>query len=377
MTGMEPATRPAGWYANLLLVIISLLTGLLIAEGATRIWKAEPLFSWVDFSQSIVGCASTFDSYTGWEPEPSRQGMNREQRPVTILPNGLRSNGTPPPESDMRILAVGDSYTFGDQVGDHETWPAAMERRLAIPVLNGGVCGYGMDQTVLRAQELMPRFRPNVLIVSLIPTDIWRAQSSELYSKRKPYFSLQDGIPVLQNVPLKPPETPSGMAGLVSRGLDYMNDHSLLMRSMPNVRNRLKMYQDKAYIEVHEEGLDVSCRLLEQVRDTADRFGAEPYLLMLYKYRDINNRMALNSGARPEPGDRNMEFLVQALKLMECSRAAGIPVIDIFSAFEQLHKDDGRNAVSALYSDHMNAAGNEFVADYIAQQLGNRVHRDR
>lgn len=77
---MQPATRPAGWYANLLLVIISLLTGLLIAEGATRIWKGEPLFSWVDFSQSIVGCASTFDSYTGWEPEPSRQGMNRVHR---------------------------------------------------------------------------------------------------------------------------------------------------------------------------------------------------------------------------------------------------------------------------------------------------------
>ena len=38
------------------------------------------------------------------------------------------------------------------------------------------------------------------------------------------------------------------MAGLVSRGLEYMNDRSLLIRSMPDVRNRLKMYQNKACI---------------------------------------------------------------------------------------------------------------------------------
>ena len=374
---METDKKPAGWYANLLLVVISLLTGLLIAEAATRVWMGEPVFKWVDFSQSIVSCASAFDSYAGWKPEPSRQGVNREQRPVTILPNGLRSNGSRPPESDMRILATGDSYTFGDQVGDHETWPAAMERQLAIPVLNGGVCGYGVGQTVLRSQELMPRFRPDILIVSMIPTDIWRAQSSEIYSERKPYYSLKNGTPVIQNVPLRPPETPSGIAGFFSRVLEYMNNYSLVMRSMPNLRNRLQMFRNKAYVEVHDEGLEVSCGLLEQVRDTAGRFGAEPYLLMLYKYRDINNRIALNNGASPEPGDRNMEFLLKALKLMDCSRSAGIPVIDTFPAFEQMHREHGREAVSALYSDHMNAAGNAFVAEYIARQLGDRVQRNR
>lgn len=374
---MRTETSPAGWRANLLLVIISLLIGLVIAEAAIRVWKGEPVFAWVDFSQTIVGCASSFDPYAGWKPAPSRKGVNREQRPVTILPNGLRSNGSIPPESGMRILAVGDSYTFGDQVGDHETWPAAMERRLAIPVLNGGVCGYGVDQTVLRSQELMPRFKPDVLIVSMIPTDIWRTQASELYSKRKPYFSLQNSIPMLRNTPLKPPETPSGIAGIVSRGMEYMNNYSLFIRSMPNVRNRLKMYQKRAYTEVHEDGLEVSCRLLEQVRDMADRDGVVPYLLMLYKYRDINNRIALNNGTSPEPGDRNMEFLAKALKLMECSKSAGIPVIDTFSALEQLYRKDGRDAVAALYSDHMNAVGNEFVADYVIHQLGYPVRQKR
>ena len=374
---MDRNKKSTGWYINLLLVVISLLTGLLVAEAATRVWKGEAVFKWVDFSQSIVGCASAFDAYAGWKPVPSRQGVNREQRPVTILPNGLRSNGSLSPESDIRILATGDSYTFGDQVGDHETWPAALERQLAIPVLNGGVCGYGVDQTVLRSQELTPRVRPDILIVSLIPTDIWRAQSSELYGKRKPFFSLKNGIPVLQNVPLGSPETPPGIAGYFSRGMEYLNDYSLFMRSMPNVRNRLQMFRNKAYVEVHNEGLEVSCGLLGQVRDTADRFGAELYLLMLYKYRDIMNRITLNNGDSPEPGDRNMEFLLKALELMDCSRSAGITVIDIFPALEQTYREHGSEAVSALYSDHMNAAGNAFVAEYIARHIGDRVQRNR
>ena len=338
---MDQEKSPAGWYANLLLVIFSLLIGFFMAEAIIRMWKGEPVFARTDFSQTIVDCATTFDPYSGWKTEPSRQGVNKERRPVTILPNGLRSNGNKPPESDNRILAVGDSYTFGDQVGDDGTWPAALERRLEIPVLNGGVCGYGVGQTVLRSQELTPRFRPDVLIVSLIPADIWRAQSSGFYSKRKPYFELENGIPVLRNVPLSPPEAPAGMAGVISRGLEYVYDHSLFIRSIPNLRSRLKLYQNRAYTEAHQEGLEVSCRLIEQVRDMADHHGAQPFMLMQYKYRDIGKRIALNNGASPVPDDRNMEFLVKAIQLMECSRSAGVPVIDTFIPLEQLHKKGG------------------------------------
>jgi hypothetical protein len=370
MIDMDQENPKAGWYANLLLVIISLLIGLLMAEAIIRLWKEEPVFSWVDYSKTIVDCATTFDPHSGWKTEPLKQGLNRERRPVTVLANGLRSNGNKPPESDKRILAVGDSYTFGDQVGDDETWPAALERHLEIPVLNGGVCGYGVGQTVLRARELTPRFRPDVLIVSLIPADIWRAQSSGFYSKRKPYFDLENGIPVLRNVPLSPPETPAGMAGVINRGVEYVYDHSLFMRSMPDLRSRLRLYQNRAYTEAHHEGLEVSCRLFEQVRDMAAQYGAQPFMLMQYKFRDIGKRIALNNGASPEPDDRNMEFLVKAIQLMECSKSAGVPVIDTFIPLQQLYSEGGINAVLALYSDHMNAAGNEFVAEYVARQLG-------
>ena len=64
-----------------------------------------------------------------------------------------------------------------------------------------------------------------------------------------------------------------------------------------------------------------------------------------------------------------MEFLIKAMQLMECSRSAGVPVIDTFIPLEQLRREGGDAAVRALYSDHMNAAGNDFVAEYVASQL--------
>jgi hypothetical protein len=89
-------------------------------------------------------------------------------------------------------LAVGDSYTFGDHVSDHETWPAHLERLLQRPVLNGGVFGYGVDQIILRTEELLPRLRPQVVVVSIIPADVTRTEYSKNFSW-KPYYDIRDG----------------------------------------------------------------------------------------------------------------------------------------------------------------------------------------
>jgi hypothetical protein len=61
---------------------------------------------------------------------------------ITILEDGIRSNG----RGEVRdatepILAVGDSFTFGAQVSDWETWPAQLEKLTGGRVINGGVLG--------------------------------------------------------------------------------------------------------------------------------------------------------------------------------------------------------------------------------------------
>ena len=53
-------------------------------------------------------------------------------------------------------------------------------------VLNGGVSGYGFDQTVLRAEQLAARYKPSAIVVSFIADDIQRTEMRRLWSADKP-----------------------------------------------------------------------------------------------------------------------------------------------------------------------------------------------
>jgi hypothetical protein len=46
---------------------------------------------------------------------------------------------------------VGDSFTAGADVAEHESYVAQLEAMLNYPVINGGVGGYGTDQMILAA----------------------------------------------------------------------------------------------------------------------------------------------------------------------------------------------------------------------------------
>jgi hypothetical protein len=96
-----------------------------------------------------------FDDRLGYVP---REGFDavinepgwRDVR-LAITNDGFRLNnlGMAPHVTD--VLVVGDSFTFGDEVSNSETWPACLERKLNRGVDNGGVFGYGAAQSLLRA----------------------------------------------------------------------------------------------------------------------------------------------------------------------------------------------------------------------------------
>lgn len=49
--------------------------------------------------------------------------------------------------------SFGDSFTYGDEVANHETWQAVFENLTGLAVLNMGVGGYGVDQAVLKFEK--------------------------------------------------------------------------------------------------------------------------------------------------------------------------------------------------------------------------------
>ena len=87
---------------------------------------------------------------------------------LTIRKDGFRSNGSEPPPLPAEVLVVGDSFTFGEQVSDNETWPACLERKLGRGVDNGGVTGYGTAQALRRASLKLTEKSYTTLVVSTL-----------------------------------------------------------------------------------------------------------------------------------------------------------------------------------------------------------------
>jgi hypothetical protein len=81
----------------------------------------------------------------------------------------------------LRILLLGDSYTLGTGVHEHDTFAARLERLLAatdsgaaalIPeVINCGVSGYGTREERIFYQEIGARYRPDIVVLAMVFND--------------------------------------------------------------------------------------------------------------------------------------------------------------------------------------------------------------
>ena len=108
-----------------------------------------------------------------------RKDKGWDNKRVTITKEGFRTNGDTRFDLENEILAVGDSFTFGDQVANDETWPACLERKIKRGVANGGVSGYGAAQALERAKIELKTHRYKTIILSiLVRSDFERDRSA-------------------------------------------------------------------------------------------------------------------------------------------------------------------------------------------------------
>ena len=116
-----------------------------------------------------------YDILLGYRPKPGFDkiinNQNYKNKKVTINSYAFRSNDNGELDGNYEILAVGDSFTFGDQVSNDETWPSCLERKLNKKVANAGVFGYGAAQSILRAWKVTGEIKPNTVILGVSVMD--------------------------------------------------------------------------------------------------------------------------------------------------------------------------------------------------------------
>jgi hypothetical protein len=286
----------------------------------------------------------------GYVPDPGVSRDNVWNTTVSISPDGVRSH-TPSGEAPPYVLAVGDSYTFGDQVGDADTWPAQLEQALGRTVVNGGVFGYGLDQIVLRAEQLLERFAPEVLIVSLIPDDIKRCEYSYRYAW-KPYFEAGKTGLLLRNVPVPEPHVgpPGESAWRRALRVSFLADF-VMRRLDPDA------WALPDSLRAHRQGAAVSRGLVDRLADAAEP--GDYRLLLLLQWHPYAETGLLGP-LRDQARRRGVDVLDLEPRLRRAVAAAGSP-----DGLFRLVRVGGR----VVEAKHMTPEGNAWVAAAVADHL--------
>lgn len=176
-----PRSIPWRWLLSQIAITIALLLVVELALRATLFHCEMPepnlcQFGTVDYhANSIAG---------GGDLTPSQDGVWAvwPHRPYHVQTNsdGLRNAEEVSPNADLRILAVGDSLTFGPYVPNEETWPGWLENTLrtdlyparAVQVLNAGVAGYTIQDEYYYLAERGALLKPDLVILAFFPNDI-------------------------------------------------------------------------------------------------------------------------------------------------------------------------------------------------------------
>ncbi len=360
------------FFVNSGVLLASFFVFFLAAEAGIRMFSENVDFfttqNFVSVRVSLLTSTypSAFDPELGHIPRPGfSEAYNPWNKRVTLSAYGVRSNGNGrPPEPGARraVLAVGDSFVFGDEVSDHETWPAHLEARLGRAVINAGVFGYGFDQTVLRAERMIDKFEIDTLLVGLIPDDIVRTEFSVRTGAAKPYFVVEEGELVRRNDPVPDIRPKTVDIGWLRRtfGHSYFLNWAM---------HRLSMYE-WWYVghwkkeRAHSQGFEVSCLLARRLADLGRERNTAVVLVAQYP---------LNHLIEPLP-ELSKGELVLARSFLDCARAAGLEVLDLYRPLRDRH-DRNPAMVSSYFNGingHMTDEGNRFVADEITRYLARR-----
>lgn len=104
-----------------------------------------------------------------------------------------------------RVAVFGDSFTFGEEVSDNETYLAYLAEQFPeAEVMNFGVRGYGYDQMLLYLKEEGVKYHPDVVVLAFNKLDLARDRLA-FRDAAKPRFVLSNGQLQLENTPVPQP----------------------------------------------------------------------------------------------------------------------------------------------------------------------------
>ncbi len=293
-----------------------------------------------------------------------------------------------PREGTVRVSAFGDSFTFGSDVADDETWESQLSGYdPRFEVLNFGVSGYGTDQSYLRFLEDGLPYNSDIVIIGFMAENIFRNVNvfRPFYNPGydnavfpKPRFALRDGALVLLPNPFPEPSDMRLMLADEEAALERMgrdDGHYRLgyaqgrldgsptvrlikmMLALPGQRSGRIVGEDGVY-RVDSEAYRLTLALLEQFYEAALEHGSLPIVLVYPDGPDMRNH---RSGGSTKYGP-----LLRDLELR------GLAYIDLMDAFDERAESVPFEDLTIRPWAHYTALANGMVAAHVGRYLVDR-----
>lgn len=323
----------------------------------------------------LAGRPSLFkhDAVLGWSLQPGFRSSL-----CTIDANGLRRDRERPPPMALavQVATFGDSFTFGGDVPDRDSYPEALARQDArIAVANYGVPAYGLDQAFLRYQQDGRAGHPQVVVIGFVSENIFRNVSvfrpfylpTSLLPLAKPRYLPGEHEPQLLANPLPRLDDYRDLLAHPAETLSRLGQHDFFYRTRPRagpldssaaVRlvklagEELGPGRRSSFYAADSEAFRVTTELFTAFYEMALRDGAKPVIVIFPERSDlIRWRSAGTKRYAPL-----LEFLARK----------GYHVVDAMAALDAAGRD---RPITDLVPGHYTPLANQLVAEQLMRQL--------
>jgi len=357
----------------LILICCSILASLIFCEFVLRYKKQskqEP--------DLLDPGLMAYDSKLGWKLVPRWKGSHQHNDfKVKYSTNkyGFRGESANPGKPNGRRIAfLGDSFTFGFGVNDHETFVHRLNTKENGDLfLNFAVPGFSTDQQYILLHERVFDFSPDVVVlVTYLGNDLFdNLLPFPLQANHgKPFFELSDNGLLLKNSPV-----PHAIKTKKQSAFDL---DRVVMGKTPPPRGPLRRLLNKsALFLIVKRAFDTNNRDLFPLFDARFQQALNVYtalleqIIFLCKSNSSELIVALMPGRSlvERPGSQSAQFQEYLReKIVEKCRKLNVPFIDLGMHLKAIHNETGE---SLFHPDegHMNAKGHEVTAEAIHKQL--------
>ncbi|MEZ5977265.1 MAG: SGNH/GDSL hydrolase family protein [Planctomycetota bacterium] len=341
----DPKRRRRTIRRRLAALALGLGVPLLVLEIGVRVVHGAPL------PQKLPLQLVEADELSGWRFPPGRDFYTFD-RLASINSLGLRGPEVgPKEEGELRIVALGDSLTFGVGVSDEETLPEQLRRELAArlgrpcTVVNTGHPAWATNQELACLLGLGPELHHDAVVLFWFFNDInepsLAATTAELRESGPQTFETRNAF--------------TGWPAVRWRIHEFLR------------RSAIYAYMDwqkdfRSHKDYSQDLVDRGMELLDDfycdaLHKLCERDGARPFVVVIPYSVSLGRDNACREIER---------------RAAEIFRAHDFPVLETRDALERAARDLGR-IPHVAYDYHYDAVGNrvqaEAVAAWLAEQL--------